>query len=148
MSSVPLFFIATIGTLDLYWREDDEWVVQKGSHVCDTVELRARISLLWLPLLEQEYPTFREAVLSGLSSAGPEEALRRWATFPEQELLLLGLTKGGSWYWVDLALSWAAQVGPGPAVLEQVQRLAEDQSVPQPLRHRAKRMYYLAKRNA
>ncbi|WP_324680663.1 hypothetical protein [Hymenobacter sp. GOD-10R] len=145
MASAPLSFIATQGALEVYVGEADQWVVQRGSQVCDTNKLRARASLLWLPLLEQDYPTFRQKVFRGLSSASPELAARRWAAFPVQELLSLALTASGSWYWVDLALAWAADVELGPQVQMQVQALAFDPSIPQPTRHRAKRLYYTGK---
>lgn len=145
MSFAPLSFIATSGSLSVYIGPNDQWTVQSGSHTCDTVRLRARASLLWLPLLEQDYPTFRQTVLTGLSSIGPEQAAHRWATFPVQELLLLALTSGVSLYWVNLALAWATEVGPGPEVLQEVRALVLDPSIPQPTRHRAKRLYYTGK---
>ena len=145
MSSAPLSFIATFGDLNVYLGPSDQWTVQRGPYTCDTAGLRAQASLLWLPLLEQDYLTFRQTVLTGLSSLGSEQATHRWATFPVQELLLLALTAGASLYWVNLALAWAAEVGPGPEVLQHVRALALDPSIPQPTRHRTKRLYYTGK---
>lgn len=145
MPAAPLSFIATSGALNIYIGPNDQWTVQSGSHTCDTAGLRARNSLLWLPLLEQDYPTFRQTVLTGLSLVGTEQATHRWTTFPVQELLLLALTSGVSLYWVNLALAWATEVGPGPEVLQQVRALALNPSIPQPTRHRAKRLYYTGK---
>ena len=142
MPSAPLSFIATLGALDLYVGKDDQWVVQQGPHACDTAGLRARASLLWLPLLEQDYATVRHVLLTGLAAAVSEHAARRWAAFPVQELVLLGLAPSSSPYWVNLALAWTAHIEPGPEVLRQVQVMSLDPLMPQPIRHLAKRLFY------
>lgn len=145
MPSAPLSFIASFGGLGVYFGPDDQWTVQSGSHACDTVELRARTSLLWLPLLEHEYPAVRAALLAGLAQAGLQPVEQRLATFPVQELLALALTSGCSLYWVDLALNWASHVGLAPDLIPAVRALALNPSIGQPTRHRAKRLYYTGK---
>jgi hypothetical protein len=145
MSSVPLSFIASFGELDVYFGPDDQWTVQRGPHGCDTMGLRARASLLWLPLLEHDYPAVRVALLAGLAQAGFQPVERRMATFPVQVLLALALTSGASLYWVDLALNWASHVGLAPDLIPVVQALALNPAIGQPTRHRAKRLYYRGK---
>jgi hypothetical protein len=145
MSSAPLSFITRFGALDVYFRLDDQWMVQSGSHVCDTLALRARASLLWLPLLEQEYPALRAALLAGLAQAGLQPVEQRLATFPVQDLLALALTSGLSLYWADLALNWASHVGLAPDLIPLVRALALNPSIGQRIRHRAKRLYYTGK---
>ena len=145
MSSVPLFLIASFSALDVYCGPDGQWTVQSGPHACDTAGLRARGSLLWLPLLEHEYPAVRAALLAGLARAGLQPVEQRMATFLVQDLLALALTSGASLYWVDLALTWASHVGLAPELIPVVRALALDPSIGQPTRHRAKRLYYTGK---
>jgi hypothetical protein len=145
MPFAPLSFIASFGALDVYVGPDDQWTVQSGPHACDTAGLRARASLLWLPLLEHEYPVVRAALLAGLAQAGFQPAEQRMATFPVQDLLALALTSGASLYWVDLALNWASHVGLAPELIPAVRALALNQSIGQPTRHRAKRLYHTGK---
>jgi len=142
MSSVPLSFIASFGALDVYCGPDEQWTVQSGPNACDTSGLRAQASLLWLPLLEHEYPTMRVALLAGLAQAGLQPVEQRLATFPVQDLLALALTSGASLYWVDLALKWASQVGLAPDLIPVVRALALNLAIGQLTRHRAKRLYY------
>ncbi|RSK38424.1 hypothetical protein [Hymenobacter perfusus] len=145
MSFVPLSFIARFGELDVYFEPDDQWTVQSGPHACDTVGLRARASLLWLPLLEHNYPAVRVALLAGLAQAGLQPVEHRMATFPVQDLLALALTSGASLYWVDLALNWVSHVGLAPDLIPVVRALALNPAIGQPTRHRAKRLYYTGK---
>ena len=145
MPSAPLSFIASFGGLDVYFGPDDQWMVQSGPHVCNTTELRARASLLWLPLLEHEYPGVRAALLAGLSQAGFQSVEQCMATFPVQDLLALALTSGASLYWIDLALNWASHVGLAPDLIPVVWALALNPAIEQSTRHRAKRLYYMGK---
>jgi hypothetical protein len=145
MSSVPLSFIASFGALDVYCGPDEQWTVQSGLHACDTAGLRAKASLLWLPLLEHEYPTVRAALQAGLAQAGLQPVEQRMVTFPVQDLLALVLTSGASLYWVDLALSWASHVGLAPDLISVVRALALNPAIGQQTRHRAKRLYYTGK---
>jgi hypothetical protein len=145
MPSEPLSFIARFGGLDVCYGSDDQWTVQSGPHTCDTVELRARVSLLWLPLLEHDYPAVRAALESGLAQAALQPIEQRMATFPAQDLLALALTSGCSLYWVDLALNWASHVGLAPDLIPLVRALALNESIGQRIRHRAKRLYHTGK---
>lgn len=86
--------------------------------------------------------------MAGLTRADPEQVAHRLVTFPVQDLLRLALTSGGSRYWVNLALCWAAQVDLAPALSGHVRDLALDATVPQSTRHRGKRLYYTGKCNA
>ena len=119
--------------------------MQSGPHACDTAGLRARASLLWLPLLEHEYLVVRAALLAGLAQAGLQPAAQLAATFPVNDLLALALTSGCSLYWVDLALNWASHVGLASELIPAVRALAMNQSIGQSTRHRAKRLYYTGK---
>jgi hypothetical protein len=145
MSAVPLSFIASFGALDVYCGPDEQWTVQSGPHACDTAGLRAQASLLWLPLLEHEYPALRAALLTGLAQAGLQPVEQRLATFPVQDLLALALTSGASLYWVDLALEWASHVGLSLDLIPVVRALVLNPVIGQPTRHRAKRLYYTGK---
>jgi hypothetical protein len=116
--------------------------VQSGPHACDTAGLRAKASLLWLPLLEHEYPTVRAALLAGLAQASRQPVEQRMATFPVQDLLVLVLTSGASLYWVDLALSWASHIGLAPDLISVVRALALNPAIGQSTRHRAKRLLH------
>jgi len=145
MPSVPLSFIARFGALDVYFGPGDQWTVQSGPHACDTAGLRARASLLWLPLLEHDYPTVRVALLAGLAKAGLQPVEQGMATFPVQDLLALALTSGASLYWVDLALNWASHVGLAPDLIPVVRALALNPAIGQPTRHRTKRLYHTGK---
>jgi hypothetical protein len=145
MSSAPLSFIARFGALDVYVGPDDQWTVQSGPHACDTAGLRARASLLWLPLLEHDYPAVHVALRAGLAQAGLQPVAQRMATFPVQDLLALALTAGASLYWVDRALHWASHVGLAPELIPVVRTLALNPAIGQPTRHRAKRLYYTGK---
>jgi hypothetical protein len=145
MSSVPLSFIANFGELDVYCGPNEQWTVQSGTHTCDTAELRAQASLLWLPLLEHDYLAVRTALLAGLAQAGRQPVEQWMATFPVQDLLALALTSDASLYWIDLALNWASYVGLAPDLIPVVRALALNTSIGQPTRHRAKRLYYTGK---
>ena len=145
MSSVSLSFIASFGALDVYCGPGDQWTVQNGPHACDTAGLRARASLLWLPLLEHEYPAVRAALLAGLAQAGLQPVEQHTATFPVQDLLALALTSGASVYWVDLALHWASHTGLSPDLIPVLQALVLNPAIGQPTRHRAKRLYHTGK---
>ena len=137
--------IATFGDHEVYVGADDNWAVQSGPNWCDTPALQAKASLLWLPLLEPDYLLVREALASGLCNDTPDQVTQRLTTFPTQSLLRLALTSRCSWYWVDLALGWAAQLGLASDLRPVVRALALDGVVPQPTRHRAKRLYYTGK---
>jgi hypothetical protein len=138
--------VATFRDHEVYVGEGGaNWAVKSGPHWCDTPRLEAKASLLWLPLLEHDYLTVRAALLAGLQYISLEPVVERLATFPVQHLLRLVLTSGCSWYWVDLALGWASQLPLDPDVRQLVQVLALDHTVPQPTRHRAKRLYYTGK---
>ncbi|MGI4734659.1 MAG: hypothetical protein ACRYG7_05710, partial [Janthinobacterium lividum] len=93
-----------------------------------------------MPLLEHDYRVVHAALLTGLRHASPEQAAHRLATFPVQDLLRLALTSGCSGYWVDLALGWASHLVLEPDLRRAVRALALDHTVPQPTRHRAKRL--------
>ncbi len=134
--------VATFSAHEVYVGADNNWAVNNGSHWCDTPGLQAKASLLWLPLLEYDYQAVHAALLTSLLCASPEQAASQLAAFPVQDLLRLTFTSGGPWYWVDLALGWAAQVGLDPDLRRTVYALALDHTVPQPTRHRAKRLYY------
>ena len=56
MDSLSPVFVATVGEREVYVGEHDNWMVKHGLHWCDTPGLRAHNSLIWLPLLEHEYP--------------------------------------------------------------------------------------------
>ena len=129
----------------MYCGPDEQWTVQSGPHACDTAGLRAQASLLWLPLLEHEYPAVRAALVAGLAQAGLQPVEQRMATFPVQDLLALALTSGASLYWVDLVLNWASHVGLAPDLIPVVQALPLNPAIGQPIRHRAKRLYYTGK---
>lgn len=137
--------VATFRDHEVYVGEGANWAVKSGPHWCDTPALQAKASLLWLPLLEHDYLTVHAALLTGLQHTSPELVAERLTTFPVQHLLRLVLTSGSSWYWVDLALGWASQLTLDPDVRHLVQALALDHTVPQPVRHRAKRLYYTGK---
>lgn len=140
---LPSFLhVATFGEYEVYVRAANNWAVKNGPHWCDTPALQAKTSLLWLPLLEHDYRAVHAALLIGLRHASPEQAAPWLATFPVQDLLRLALTSGCSGYWVELALGWAAQVELAPDLRRTVRALALDPMVPQPTRHRAKRLYY------
>jgi hypothetical protein len=145
MSSAPLSFIARFDALDVYVGPDEQWTVRSGSHVCDTVGLRARASLLWLPLLEHECPAVCAALRDGLTQAGLQPAAHWATTFPVNDLLALALMPGCSLYWVDRALNWASHVGLAPELIPAVRALALNPSIGQPTRHCAKRLYYTGK---
>lgn len=145
MDSLPPVFVATVGEREVYVGEHDNWMVKHGSHWCDTPGLRAHKSLLWLPVLEHEYPVVHAALLAGLVLAGLQPAEPRMATFPVQDLLALAFTSGASLYWVDLALTWASQVGVSPDLVPLVRALALNPAMEQAIRHRAKRLYYTGK---
>jgi hypothetical protein len=140
--------LATFGDHEVYVGAGDNWAVKNGSRWCDALALKAKASLLWLPLLEYEYLAVRAALLAGLRYTSPEPVAERLTTFPVQHLLRLALTGGNSWYWVDLALGWASHLTLESYVRQMVQALALDHSVPQPTRHRAKRLYYTGKAKA
>lgn len=143
---LPSFLhVATFSEYEVYVGAASNWAVKNGSHWCDTPALQAKTSLLWLPLLEHDYRTVHAALLTGLRQASPEQVASRLATFPVQDLLRLALTSDCAGYWVELALGWAAQVGLAPDLRRTVYALAFDQTVPQPTRHRAKRLYYTGK---
>ena len=137
--------VATFRDHEVYVGADANWAVKSGPHWCDTPRLEAKASLLWLPLLEHDYLTVRAALLGGLQHNSPELVVERLATFPVQHLLQLVLTSRTSWYWVDLALGWASELPLDPDVRQLVQASARDHTVPQPTRHRAKRLYYTGK---
>lgn len=137
--------LATFRDHEVYVGEGNNWAVKSGPHWCDTPALQAKASLLWLPLLEHDYLTVRAALRTGLLHTGPEPVADRLTTFPVQHLIRLALTSGSSWYWVDLALGWAAHLTLDPDLRHTVQALALDHTVPQPTRHRAKRLYYTDK---
>jgi hypothetical protein len=137
--------VATFRDHEVYVGAGANWVVKSGPHWCDTPGLEAKASLLWLPLLEHDYLTVHAALLTGLQHISPELVAERLATFPVQQLLRLVLTSGSSWYWVDLALGWASHLTLDPDVRQTVQALALNHTVPQPTRHRAKRLYYTGK---
>jgi hypothetical protein len=138
--------VATFRDHEVYVGEGGaNWAVKSGPHWCDTPGLEAKASLLWLPLLEHDYLSVRAALLTGLQHISPEPVVARLATFPVQHLLRLVLTSGNSWYWVDLALGWASELPLDPDVRHLVQVLVLDHTVPQPTRHRAKRLYYAGK---
>jgi hypothetical protein len=137
--------IATFDDYEVYVGEPDNWAVQRGPHWCDTLALQVKASLLWLPLLEHDYLAVREALATGLTNFNPEQAAHRLTTFPAQYLLRLALTGRCSWYWVNLALRWASQLELEPDLQRAVRALALDRAVPQPTRHRAKRLYYTGK---
>jgi hypothetical protein len=142
----PSFWhVATFGHHEVYVGERTDWAVKSGAHWCDTPALQAQASLLWLPLLKHDYPTVRAALVTGLTQASPEQVVDRLTTFPVEHLLRLALTSGSSGYWVNLALEWASQVELDPDVRRAVRTLALDPLVPQPTRHRAKRLYYTGK---
>lgn len=134
--------VATFSAHEVYVGADNNWAVQNGLHWCDTPALQAKASLVWLPLLEHDYGAVHAALLTGLLHASPEQAAQRLATFPGQDLLRLVLSSGSSWYWVELALGWAAQLALDPDLRACVLALALDPTVPQSTRHRAKRLYY------
>lgn len=144
MRSPPLH-VATFNGYEVYVGADDNWAVRNGPHWCDTPALQAKASLLWLPLLEHDYRAVHTALLTGLLRAIPEQAIPRLATFPVQDLLRLALMSGCSGYWVELALGWGAQLELAPDLRRTVRALALDPMVPQPTRHRAKRLYYTGK---
>lgn len=140
---LPSFLhVATFSEYEVYVGADNNWAVSNGSHWCDTPALQAKASLVWLPLLEHDYRAVHAALLTGLRHASPEQVAPRLVTFPVHDLLRLALTSACSWYWVELALGWAAQVGLDPDLRRTVYALALDHMVPQPTRHRAKRLYY------
>lgn len=145
MSAFQQAFIASFGALNVYCGPDKQWTVQSGPHACDTTGLRTQDSLLWLPLLEQEYPAVRAALLAGLAQGGLQPVEQYIATFPVQDLLMLALTSAASLYWIDLALNWASHVGLAPDLIPVVQALALNPVIGQPTRHRAKRLYYTGK---
>lgn len=143
---LPSFLpIATFGDYEVYRGEHDNWAVRSGPHWCDTPALQVKASLLWLPLLEHDYLVVCEALATGLANVNPEQAAQRLTTFPAQHLVRLALTGMGSWYWVDLALRWASHLELEPDLQGAVRALALDRAVPQPTRHRAKRLYYTGK---
>jgi hypothetical protein len=143
---LPSFLhLATFRDHEVYVGEGDNWAVKSGSHWCDTPALQAKASLLWLPLLEHDYLTVRAALRTGLLHTSPEPVADRLTTFPVQHLVRLALTSGSSWYWVELALGWASHLTLDPDLRHIVQALARDPTVPQPTRHRAKRLYYTGK---
>jgi hypothetical protein len=73
---VPLLLhLATFGDHGAYVGTGDNRTVKCGSHWCDTAGLRAKASLLWLPLLEHDYQMVREALLAGLTHADLEQAV-------------------------------------------------------------------------
>ena len=143
--SLTLLHIVTLGDQELYVGADGNWLVKSGDQWGDTPALQAQQSLLWLPLLEYDYGTLQQALVAGLTRADPDQVAYRLVTFPVQDLLRLALTSGGSLYWVDLALEWAAQVDLDQAVRGHVRAVALDATVPQSIRHRAKRLYYTGK---
>jgi len=126
----------------VYVGANEKWVVKTGPHWGDTPALHAQGSLLWLPLLEHDYQKVHAGLLTGLRHVSPEQAAHLLATFPVQDLLRIALTGRGSIYWVDLALGWAAHLELAPDLRRTVQAVASDPTVPQPTRHRAKRLYY------
>jgi hypothetical protein len=143
---LPSFLhLATFRDHEVYVGVGDNWAVKSGPHWCDTAALQAKASLLWLPLLEHDYLTVRAALRTGLLHSSSEPVADRLTTFPVQHLVRLALTSGGSWYWVDLALGWASHLTLDPDLMPIVQALALDPTVPQPTRHRAKRLYYTGK---
>lgn len=140
-----LLHIATFGAHDVYLEADEKWIVKTGPHWCDTPGLQAKTSLLWLPLLEHDYRAVQAGLLTGLLHSSPEQAAQRLATFPVQDLLRLALTSRGAGYWVELAFEWASQLELDPDLRWAVRALWLDPTLPQPTRHRAKRLYYLGK---
>jgi hypothetical protein len=137
--------IATFDDYEVYVGEPNNWAVQHGPHWCDTPALQVKASLLWLPLLEHDYLAVREALAIGLTNVNSAQAAQRLTTFPAQHLVRLALTSRCSWYWVDLALRWASHLELEPDLQRAVRALALDRAVPQPTRHRAKRLYYTGK---
>jgi hypothetical protein len=137
--------IATFYDHALYVGNDNKWALKSGSQWCDTPALQAQDSLLWLPLLEYNYREVHAALRSGLTHASPEQAAQRLDTFPVLDLLRLAMTSRSSWYWVELALGWASQVELASDLRRVVQALALDPTVPQPTRHRAKRLWHTGK---
>lgn len=145
MDTLSPVFIATVGEREVLLGEHANWIVKHGPHWCDTPGLRAQHSLMWLPLLEHEYPAVRAALVAGLAQAGLQPAEQQVLTFPVQDLLSLALTSAASLYWVDLALHWASHVGLAPDLIPVVRNMALNPAIGQPTRHRAKRLYYTGK---
>jgi hypothetical protein len=137
-------FVATFGECDLYVVEGHNWVLKRGSHFIDTVTLKNGKTPSWLPLLEQDYADFQEALVRGLAHLGPEESALKLAAFPAHDLILLGLASPSA-YWVNLALQWVGKIGAWPALLPTLRSLSLDPYLSQPIRHAAKRLYYTGK---
>ncbi|MGY3089991.1 hypothetical protein ACVWYF_003039 [Hymenobacter sp. UYAg731] len=143
MNVLSLDFVASFGERDLYVAERYNWTLKFGAQFFDTSALKNRTTLSWLPLLEQDYANFQASLVTGLSHVGPNESAKRLAAFPVQDLILLGLASG-SGYWIELALQWVGKVGIWPELLPILRSLSLDSSF-QPIRHRAKRLYYTGK---
>jgi hypothetical protein len=137
-------FVATFGECDLHVVEGHNWVLKRGSHSLDTATLKNDKMPGWLPLLEQDYADFQEALVRGLAHLEPEESALRLVAFPAQDLILLGLASPSA-YWVDLALRWVGKMGTWPALLPTLHALSLDPYLPQSTRHAAKRLYYTGK---
>jgi hypothetical protein len=143
MNLLSLEFVASFGDRDLYVAEGHKWTLKCGAQFFDTATLKNRTTLAWLPLLEQDYADFQASLVAGLSHVGPGESAQRIASFPVQDLILLGLTSI-SGYWIELALQWVGKVGIWPELLPILRSLSLDSSS-QRIRHRAKRLYYTGK---
>lgn len=137
-------FVATFGERDLDVAEGHNWVLRCGSQRFDASALKNGTTLSWLPLLEQDYADFQAALALGLSHLGPEQTALQLAAFPAQNLILLGLASSSD-YWVNLALQWAGKMGVWPALFPLLRSLSLGASSSQPIRHRAKRLYYTGK---
>lgn len=139
-----LDFVASFGERDLYIAEGSNWTLKCGAQFFDVFALKNRTTLSWLPLLEQEYADFQASLVAGLSHVEPEESAQRREAFPVQDLILFGLASG-SGYWIGLALQWIGKVEIWPALRPVLRSLSLDASLSQPIRHRAKRLYYTGK---
>jgi hypothetical protein len=133
--------ICTISQVELLLTDDGSWLVRKNEHEADTEALRAQAALFWLPLLEQDYPAFRQQILAGLKpcSTNPPSV---FASFPLQPFLLLGLMSQSS-YWIERAVNWASFVAIDAEVKQQLLAVSIDKAISQRARHQAKRIFFV-----
>jgi hypothetical protein len=136
----PRVFVCSFVTTDLYLEEPESWLVRRGAQEANGTQLHEQASLLWLPLLERDFPTFRAHVLAGLLGE-PAQKQSLFATFPLLDLLRVGLSSPSA-YWLGLALAWVQYLPSKQELSDQLLALYKDHRLPQHIRHHAKRCYF------
>jgi hypothetical protein len=126
--------------MELGYIERSHWAIKKPHVLVELTPATRKNTLSWLPLLEGDYSSFKQALQMGVSEA----ALNNIAVdFPLQDLLVTALESHDD-YWAQRGLSWAEAAQQASGLTEPLKTLMADKRVSQATRHAAKKLLFTA----